>query len=289
MLHLPEPGCPFAVGTPFSAADAMPTCRAKPMRALATALCLLIAPDILPENAKGIRSSNRLELGVLADHAFVQCVVEKGDTLTSIAKTRLGAATRTQDVLAANPGIDPDHLRIGQRIWLPPKDASTKDPVYLFLGLPFRQLAPLIPTAPLPYTHYGRYTLYLVPAPYLSTWQKNSAINNWDAAVAAMVKEQKVQALEGASASHYVPTNSPIAREESTLVVEKDKDGKLALRQTIVCFDKYDKRIEAGKARAEGVGTEPKKESILLLLVAFGGGAWLLLRTRGRRPAPALA
>lgn len=269
--------------------EAMFTFRAKPVRALATALCLLVAPDILPENAKGIQSSNRIELAVLADHVFVQCVVEKGDTLTSIAKTRLGEAARTADVIAANPGIDPDRLRIGQRVWLPPKDASTKDPVYLYLGLPHRQLAPLIPTAPLPYAQYGRYYLYLVPATHLSTWQKDTATNNWGAAVHAMVTEKKVEALEGASASHYVPTNSPIAREEGTLFVEKDKDGKLSLQETIVCFDKDGKRIEAGKAGAADVRTEPKKESALLLLVALGGGAWLLYRTRGRRPAPALA
>jgi hypothetical protein len=258
------------------------------VRALTACVCLFVAPDIVPDNVKGIKSSNRIELGVLADHVFVQHVVEKGETLTSIAKASLGEAGRTAEVIAANPGIDPDHLRIGQRVWLPPKDASTKDPVYLYLGIPRRQLEPLVPSAPLPYTHYGSYQLYLVPAAQLSAWQKNTYVRNWDAAADQMVTEKKVEALKGESAGHFVPTNSPIERAEATLFVEKDKDGKLSIRQTVVCFDKNGKRIEAEKA-ADGEAPPDPKQQALLLLFAVGGGAWLLLRARQQRLAPALA
>lgn len=258
------------------------------VRALTACVCLFVAPDILPDDAKGIKSSNRIELGVIADHVFVQYAVAKGDTLTSIARTRLGEASRTPDVIAANPGIDADHLRIGQLVWLPPKDASTKDPVYVYLSWSFQGLAPLVPTAPLPYSHHGSYLLFLVPAAQHGEWLKNTRQGNWQQPAEAMVTAKQVEALQGTSAGQYVPTNSPIERAEGTLLVEKDKDGKLSIRQTVAHFDKDGKRIEAPKAEAGEVPPAPKKEA-LLLVFAFGGGAWLLLRARQQRLAPAPA
>ncbi len=49
-------------------------------------------------------------------------VVKSGDTLSKISKTQ-GAPLK--DILAANKGLDPKKLRVGQKILIPSKDAKT--------------------------------------------------------------------------------------------------------------------------------------------------------------------
>lgn len=46
-------------------------------------------------------------------------VVKSGDTLRSIAEAKLGSSQRWKDILAANPGIDPSRIRVGQELRLP--------------------------------------------------------------------------------------------------------------------------------------------------------------------------
>ncbi len=45
--------------------------------------------------------------------------VKKGDTLWSIAKSRYGNGQKWQDIVAANPGLNPQKLAVGQTITLP--------------------------------------------------------------------------------------------------------------------------------------------------------------------------
>jgi nucleoid-associated protein YgaU len=51
-------------------------------------------------------------------------VIQEGDTLTVIADMWFGDGRRWPAVLAANEGIDPVRLRVGQTIKLPPRDAT---------------------------------------------------------------------------------------------------------------------------------------------------------------------
>ncbi len=46
-------------------------------------------------------------------------VVQEGDTLWRIALTVLGNGQRYRDILAANPGVEPHSLQIGQRLVIP--------------------------------------------------------------------------------------------------------------------------------------------------------------------------
>jgi nucleoid-associated protein YgaU len=48
-------------------------------------------------------------------------VVEKGDTLWAIAKQFLGSGNRWRELVAANPGLEPEKLSIGREIIIPPK------------------------------------------------------------------------------------------------------------------------------------------------------------------------
>jgi LysM repeat protein len=47
------------------------------------------------------------------------CVVQKGDTLRSIARRELGDERRWKEIASANPGVDPKKLAIGARLKLP--------------------------------------------------------------------------------------------------------------------------------------------------------------------------
>ena len=51
-------------------------------------------------------------------------VVQHGDNLHDIAIKHLGSATRVQEILDLNPGIDPRRLRDGSKIKLPPAKAA---------------------------------------------------------------------------------------------------------------------------------------------------------------------
>lgn len=46
-------------------------------------------------------------------------VVKKGDTLYSIAKSRFGEGKQWQRIAAANPGLEPSKLKVGQTITIP--------------------------------------------------------------------------------------------------------------------------------------------------------------------------
>jgi 5'-nucleotidase len=45
--------------------------------------------------------------------------VKKGDTLWKIAETRYGNGNQWQRIASANPGLEPETLKIGQRIAIP--------------------------------------------------------------------------------------------------------------------------------------------------------------------------
>ena len=54
-----------------------------------------------------------------ADRGWVHYTVEEDDSLWTIAQRQLGDANRWPEITDANPGIDPDRLRVGQRLRLP--------------------------------------------------------------------------------------------------------------------------------------------------------------------------
>jgi nucleoid-associated protein YgaU len=51
-------------------------------------------------------------------------VVQKGDSLAKIARARLGAESRWQEIVTLNPNLNPKSLQVGQKIQLP-KDVTT--------------------------------------------------------------------------------------------------------------------------------------------------------------------
>jgi nucleoid-associated protein YgaU len=56
-------------------------------------------------------------------------VVRSGDRLATIAKRYLGDAGRWKAIAAANPGVDPARLRVGQKLVIPDAAGAGADPV----------------------------------------------------------------------------------------------------------------------------------------------------------------
>ncbi len=56
------------------------------------------------------------------EHNENTVTVRSGDNLFNIVVKRYGDSTYMNEVLVANPGLDPKRLRIGQKIVLPPKE-----------------------------------------------------------------------------------------------------------------------------------------------------------------------
>lgn len=50
--------------------------------------------------------------------------VAKGETLSKIAQEQLGSSRRVNEIVAMNPGLDPDRVYVGQKIKLPAAGAS---------------------------------------------------------------------------------------------------------------------------------------------------------------------
>lgn len=53
-------------------------------------------------------------------------VVKSGDTLRSIAEARLGSSAAWKDIVAANPGIVPSRIKVGQELRLPSGAATAR-------------------------------------------------------------------------------------------------------------------------------------------------------------------
>ena len=52
-------------------------------------------------------------------------IVASGDTLTSIAQKKLGSGANAPLLMKANPGVDPNKLRVGQKLVIPTRSGST--------------------------------------------------------------------------------------------------------------------------------------------------------------------
>ena len=90
-------------------------------------------PDIIPDGVKDVASETRLALGPWADGVHTAWQIEAGDTYAAIARKQLGDLRRADELKDLNPDIDPQRLRIGQTIWLPPRDAKVKDAPWLYV------------------------------------------------------------------------------------------------------------------------------------------------------------
>jgi hypothetical protein len=254
------------------------------LRALVVATVVAFVPDIVVPGTRGIQVVTRLELGPLADKVQLAYEVQKGDTLAAIARDRLGDEKRLPELVAANPGIDPEKLPIGKLLWLPAKDPAVKDAPHLLVSMaPNRDLGyPVQHGKPLPDSRYTGHTLLLVPADLLAeATGKDRKVRE------QAMAQPRIQRLEASGCSSSVQDRSPVHRAEVTVQVFTDKDGKLAVRTAIVWCGADGKPLpvdEHGNPKAPA-----PKEGALLLVLAMVGGGFLVWRGRGKAPQLALA
>lgn len=89
---------------------------ATPGASTGTALKTNRPHEVAPETVRSERA---------AASSYTTYTVRKYDTLSSIAEDWFGSESKWNLIASANPSINPDRLRIGQQLRLPPKDATT--------------------------------------------------------------------------------------------------------------------------------------------------------------------
>lgn len=256
-------------------------------------LCLSTPPDILPEGMKGVVVETRFEAGALANDYSLSYTVKAGDTLSSIAKSKLGDEARWKEIVPLNPGLQPDKLQPNQSLWLPPQKAAAAGATqpeivrayFMSHHMKSETVQPLEPGAEVNVKR-GEIGVYLVPASAFAAFE--DARRQRLPGVRPMVAEGKVKLIEGRAPSHLVPRDDPTHKRTDTLRLEQDSAGKLVLMASSVSYDKNGKEIGKAGVSRDSKTPEPEKELVLLLL-ALAGGTWLVWRRRRSLPHVALA
>lgn len=243
--------------------------------------CLFATPDVLPPGMRGVRVDVELDAKAFTSHCCVQYVIRKGDTLAEIAKQQLGDARRLGEIVELNPTLDPQHLAIGQRLWLPPIDRAADRPLtFVFRGMGQffgGTTEPFAPSEEIRTDRFSTLTFLLVPVKQLSAFEA-ARQKGWED-VQALVREHKVEQIAASGSNRLVQDGSPIRRRHDRFTVVRDDKGAFSLEVASTDYDKDGKVLEPAAAGAE----KEKKEGLwLLLLAAAGGGALLLRARRGR-------
>jgi nucleoid-associated protein YgaU len=110
--------------TPTPPATASDTSPAQPDSATAGAAPGVPVPPRRPESAREDTSA-RIRDAAKPRPEPIRYTVEDSDTLTYIARQKYGDGKYWTKIRDANPGINPDHLLVGQVLILPPKDELT--------------------------------------------------------------------------------------------------------------------------------------------------------------------
>lgn len=234
----------------------------------AAPLAATIAPDVIPRGWHGIDVRRDVDSEVLRERCCVQYVIRKGETLHTIAKRHLGGVQRMQALLDLNPDLEPNKLTVGQRIWLPARDAKAPER-FVFLTQTRRMHKPKgYAIGDRVYSKWGEYAFVIVDAEHVAQLRKTKG---WDQVV-AMQNDKKLQTLTGKSVSGLVRDGSPVRRIVETIRIRSDKDGNYSLVSEAERFGADDKPIKKDAKIDDG------GEQWLLL---FGlGGAGLVWRRR---------
>lgn len=247
-------------------------------------------PDIVPEGSKGILVETRVELGPFASRAIGSHIVKEGETLSAIAKARLGSATRWKEIAALNPTLDPNKLAIDVRLAIPPREAPEEGLELLWVfaesapGMAW-DAVPLEPDGSLRSNpRYARFQLHVVPisvrAEFDRAWTLGKGTKE---ALDALAQAGRIHVFEARTPGRYVATSDPTTRRVDVFRIEEPKnaDGE-ALPPALVLassshFDAEGKPVTAATPR--------KRESTLilvLLLTGIAGAGLLVLRARRR-------
>ena len=91
--------------------------------------------DIVISGQRNIQVECELAFGPYVDLAARKHVVVAGETLGEIAARMLGGAERWPEISAINHGLDPESLKVGQVLWVPPTEAKQDGHWWHFFAL----------------------------------------------------------------------------------------------------------------------------------------------------------
>lgn len=242
------------------------------------------APDIIPRGYHHVRTEQKLELDALREHCCVQYTIQLGDSFSRIAQKQLGSSKRFFEIIKLNPKLEPSRLRVGTRIWLPPRDAKAPHQfVYLnnWPGSDWNNQ---------PYVlggrlngRYGGFALVIVDA---ANRDKVAKSRKWNEIV-ALQDAKKLQIVNGSDTSGLVKDGSPIHRMAETFKAVRNDKGRFTLEHDIRYFDAKGKQIQPEKAEAKAKKDDKGSEQMWLLLLTLGGAGLIAVRMRRRSPVAA--
>ena len=194
-------------------------------------LAVAAVPDVVIPGTRSLRVTRHLEVSPLTEHCCVQHVVAKGETLSAIAAAHYGKATTAKDIAALNPEINPDRLKIGQRLWLPPRipaKAGEQTFVYFVHGWRWTGTpSPYTPTDKIMTPRHGQLAWLLVPQDQMAAFAAAQKQNT--SAIEAMAKDNVIQILSVETSGGSIPDESPIQSCTETITVSRSDQGKFSI------------------------------------------------------------
>lgn len=84
-----------------------------------------LCADIAVPGRRTVWAEVTVDFGELAGRCYSVVTVTEGDTLSGLAEEHLGDGKRWKEIQEQNPGLDPERLKPGQRVVLPPRQKGS--------------------------------------------------------------------------------------------------------------------------------------------------------------------
>ncbi|MFT6082334.1 MAG: LysM repeat protein [Planctomycetota bacterium] len=241
-------------------------------------------PDVVVPGTRSITAELRIEARPLLDHCCVQHVIVKGETLSKLALTHREQPliTTVKEIIALNPGLNPDKLAVGQRIWMPPKltwPGTENTFVFLDQGRPIRLGRAFAPADKARAPRRGGTSFLLVPESMIAAYHAAKKSRDWQDAQ-TILKSKKVQVLSCSSSGGSVWDESPVYSCKDTIKIERSKKGVFSAKLTSVAYNKAGDIVPPSEREKDH---RKNKKGMWFLLLPFVGGGWLLWRTCRQR------
>lgn len=241
-------------------------------------------PDIVVPGTRSIESELRIEARLLLDHCCVQHVIAKGDTLSALALTHREQPllTTVKEIVALNPGLNPNKLAVGQRIWMPPKFTSPgTENIFVFLDQSWPKTLgrPFAPADKVRAPRRGDTSFLLVPESMIRAYHEAKTSRQWQG-TQVFLESENVQVLTCGSSGGSVWDESPVYSSKDTITMERSKKGVFSAKLTTVSYDKAGKVVPPSEVNKDH---RTSKQGMWFLLLPLIGGGWLLRRTQRQR------
>jgi hypothetical protein len=248
-------------------------------------LCLLLAAavpppaaaaaaDVVPPGWHGVPVERRLDIDALRERCCVQYRVERGDTMARIAERECGDLDRLADFAAANEGLEPARLTIGQRLWVPPRGRAERLRfAYVNDSISPDGYAPVVAGQPV-YARYGTFTFLVVDKEHRAAFEAEKTAEN----IERMQQAGQLTTFSGDSCSGLVRDGSAVTKIVEQITVTHDPDRGFGVASEVRLLDAAGRTVEDGR---------PAGSQVWLLLLSLTGAAVLLARRARRRAAGA--